>query len=379
MHTPTNARLTSTGCAERRRRLTEAMLSHDLHACLVTDPRDIYYFTAQLIPADLPVALVVESSGLATLVAPEGFAAEAPLVSVEYGWNQRGTRNPDNAATMAARLREVLQPLARGVMGIQLESPAAIVAQMLASTLPTRTFPMDSLLAEMQRCKDADEIAVIRESIRANLGAYESVRQAIAPGVTELDVLAAGYRGAMQAVGEKVWHDGDYRSGEYNGPARDRRLEAGELYIVDAWTCHRGYWSDMSRTFVVGAEPTAIQRELFDHIRWVHQQASLILRPGVDGRDVYRELDGLIRRHPPLAAEGLIHHGGHAIGLRIHEMPDLNRDRGGRLEPGQILCVEPGGYFPAARMGVRLENMYAITADGCEDSCPGEIELHACG
>ena len=87
----------------------------------------------------------------------------------------------------------------------------------------------------------------------------------------------------------------------------------------------------------------------------------------------------MIREHPPLADQGLVHHGGHASGLRAHEMPDINRDRGGKLEPGNVICVEPGGYFDEARQGVRLENMYLITADGCEDLCAGEVELHRCG
>jgi Xaa-Pro aminopeptidase len=87
----------------------------------------------------------------------------------------------------------------------------------------------------------------------------------------------------------------------------------------------------------------------------------------------------MIREHPRLADEGLIHHGGHAIGLRIHEMPDVNLERGGTLEAGNVVCIEPGGYFAEARFGVRLENMYLVTEDGCEDLCPGEVELHICG
>jgi Xaa-Pro dipeptidase len=231
----------------------------------------------------------------------------------------------------------------------------------------------------MQKRKDVDEIDVIRASIRANLGAYEAARKAIGPGVSELDVLAAGYRGAMEAAGEKVFHDGDYQCGQYNGAARNRRIEVGELYIIDAWTCYRGYWSDMSRTFMVGQPPTDVQGELYEHIRHVQQEVPKLLKPGVDGREVYRALDEMIREHPRLADEGLIHHGGHAIGLRIHEMPDVNLERGGTLEAGNVVCIEPGGYFAEARFGVRLENMYLVTEDGCEDLCPGEVELHICG
>ena len=83
--------------------------------------------------------------------------------------------------------------------------------------------------------------------------------------------------------------------------------------------------------------------------------------------EIARIVDALIREHPALAEKGLTHHAGHGIGLRAHEMPDLNPERGGKLEVGQIITCEPGGYPDAARGGVRLENMYLITENGAEN------------
>src|SRR5438132_1331736 len=108
-------------------------------------------------------------------------------------------------------------------------------------------------------------------------------------------------------------------------PARDRAIERGELYIIDAWTCCCGYWSDLSRVFLVGDRPTDLQQSLFDHIASVQRHAGKLLRPGLDTRELWRAMDQMIREHPALADSGLIHHGGHAIGLRIHEEPDVNR------------------------------------------------------
>ena len=56
-------------------------------------------------------------------------------------------------------------------------------------------------------------------------------------------------------------------------------------------------------------------------------------------------------------------------------MPDINRDRGGTLEPGMVICIEPGGYFEAARYGVRLENMYLITDTGAENLSEYPLQL----
>ena len=103
-----------------------------------------------------------------------------------------------------------------------------------------------------------------------------------------------------------------------------------------------------------------------------------LLRPGVDSREIYRAMDEMIREYPLLADEGLTHHGGHCIGLRAHEMPDVNPNRGGVLEAGNVVCLEPGGYTSAARFGVRLENTYLITETGAENLCPGPLELICC-
>jgi len=278
---------------------------------------------------------------------------------------------------VVARRAVGAKPIRR--LGWQEESLPMALAETITGTMaPAKWVPVDELLQDLQRSKDPDEVNLLRRSIAANLGAYAAACAAIRPGATELEVLAAGRRGAMLTAGEKVFHDGDYQSGAYNGPARDRPIEPGELYIIDAWTCCRGYWSDLSRVFLVGEGPTDLQQSVFNHIAGVQRRAGEMLRPGLDTTELWRAMDQMIREHPALADTGLIHHGGHAIGLRIHEPPDINRDRGGVLQSGDVLCLEPGGYVSEARLGVRIENTYLITQTGAELLSQGGIELRAC-
>ena len=88
-------------------------------------------------------------------------------------------------------------------------------------------------------------------------------------------------------------------------------------------------------------------------------------------------MDAYIREHPALKEVGLGHHGGHTIGMRAHQMPDVNITRGGIFQVGHVVSIEPGSYIPELRAGVRLENMYLITESGPENlsQYPMDIRL----
>ncbi len=366
-------------CQARQERFRERLRGLGIDGTVVSDLRDVYYLTGHLGAPKFPECLVIETNGRSWLFAHNIEGEPAADECLTYPWDTFGTVNTDFIEQLGRLLGATLKGAFQcGRLGWQIESLAHHLAGVIDDALhPDSWSSIDAELMKMQQRKDPDELALIREAVRADLAAYDAVQATIRPGVTEAEVLAAGTAGAIAAAGEKVMHDGDYRSGQLGGPARNRPIEAGELYIVDAWTCYRGYWSDLSRTFIVGGEPTALQQSLFDHVAGVQRAAAGILKPGVDGSEIWRRLDRLMREFSPLATTGLIHHGGHAIGLRAHEMPDLNPDRGGVLEPRMVICVEPGGYLDEARHGVRLENMYLITESGCENLSEYPLEIVA--
>ncbi len=362
--------LTQSGCSNRLRRLRERMAEMKIDAAAITDPRDVYYLTGSVLPSRFPVPafLWVPQAGACWLVAPTTDGIRGVDETLVYEWDKMGTMNPEHVRGIAETIaRRLNGSAAVAQLGWQAESLPRACARVLVDTLrPDAWVAIDDILADLQRRKDPDEVALLRRTAEINFVAYAAVQKAIKPGVNELEVLAVGQRAAMLAAGERVYHDGDYQSGQPGGLARNRKIEAGELFIVDAQTCYHGYWSDHSRAFAVGGEPSRVQRDLYDHVAGVLQEAPSWLKPGVDGLEIWRQMDKRMREFPMLARKGLIHHAGHAIGLHPHELPDLGRDRGGMLEAGTVVTLEPGGYLPEARGGVRLENMFLITDAGAE-------------
>ena len=375
--------LTKEGCRTRQQRLCARMAELDIDAAVINHPKEIYYFTGIIIPEEFPgppALLWLGADGRSLLIAhtDEGEPCADEVFHLFPQRRRHGHARLARGDKWANRRCAAGQKADSGPLGLAervLPRRLGLAVEEGLGKTPAWV-AVDDLLADMQEVKDPDEIELLRKVVQVDLAAYAAAEAAIAPGVNELEVLAAAQRAAHLAAGEKVFHDGDYQCGELGGFARNRPIEAGEIYVIDAWSVYRGYWADLCRSFAVG-EPTEVQHSVFEHVKGFHDRVGEYLRPGKDGRECAVAMDAYIREHPKLADVGLIHHAGHNIGLRAHQMPDLNKERGGTLRVGNVVSVEPGAYIPEARAGVRLENMYLITEDGLENLSPYPMELGA--
>ena len=363
--------LTMEGCRGRQQRFRESLSAEGIDAAIIADHRDIYYLTGLLLSAYpafyFPSLLYLETDGRSWLAAPTDEGDAVVDERVVYPSHVLYTMNPDPMRLLNAVVAQKLRGC-RGVsrLGWQQEAMPKLLADTVADVLDSAWIGIDDLLMAQQIKKDADEVALLQKAIDINLCAYDRVQTAIAPGANELDVLTAGQQVALQSAGEVIHHGGDYQCGQLGGPARDRAIQDGELYIIDAQTTYRGYWSDLCRTFAVGA-PTDLQASVYDHLKAILEDVSNLVKPGGRGTALWQAIDARIREHPHLSDIGLIHHAGHGVGIRAHEPPDLNRDREGIFEIGTVFSCEPGAYSQALNGGIRLENTFLVTENGVQN------------
>jgi Xaa-Pro aminopeptidase len=141
----------------------------------------------------------------------------------------------------------------------------------------------------------------------------------------------------------------------------DRSLARGDMVKMDFGCVIDGYHSDMTRTISFG-EPRAELRVVYEIVRAAQQLGVDSARPGMSAG----ELDGLVRDFIETAGYGeRFGHGlGHGVGLEIHEAPWLRSGGTDVLELGTLVTVEPGIYLEGIG-GVRIEDMVALTSDGC--------------
>jgi D-alanyl-D-alanine dipeptidase len=123
-----------------------------------------------------------------------------------------------------------------------------------------------------------------------------------------------------------------------------------------------GYFSDTTRTVVVGEAPSGFE-EVYRLVQSAQDAAVRTVRPGAKAQDV----DRAARRIIDTAGYGerFFHRTGHGIGLEVHEPPYIIEGNETVLTPGMTFSVEPGVYLEG-RFGVRIEDIVAVTADGVE-------------
>ncbi len=375
--------LTLEGSRARQDRFRARLDEEGIDAAVITDRREIYYLTGVLLcdypNFPFPAMLYLETSGQSWLAAHTDEGQGIVDECVVYPPNVQYTMSPDLMGLLNGVVEKKLADEKHAArIGWQEEAMPKLLADTIDRTVaPSEWVAVDGMIADMQKVKDADEIALLRTAAKAGLAAYTAAQGAIAPGVNELDVLSAGQLAAREAVGENIFHGGDYQCAELGGWARDKVIEAGQLYIIDAHTAYHGYWSDLCRTWSVGGKPTDLQIRVYDQIKAILEDVPNVVRPGGRGTELFAMIDARIRELPEFADIGLIHHAGHAVGIRPHEMPDLNRDREGIFEVGNVFSCEPGAYSDALNHGIRLENTFHIVEDGVENLSEYPLEIIA--
>jgi Xaa-Pro aminopeptidase len=222
------------------------------------------------------------------------------------------------------------------------------------------------IVEELRAVKDAGELDAIRAAARLADAALEEVLEGGLAGRTERDValeleIAMRRRGAEAASFAPIVAAGGHGALPHAVP-RDVEIPAGTLVVVDWGAQLDGYASDCTRTFATGPlDPR--DRDVYDLVLRAQEAALEAVRPGPTGREV----DAVARAIIDGAghAEHFGHGLGHGVGLEVHEGPRLSKQGKDPLVAGHVVTVEPGVYVPG-QVGVRIEDLVAVTEDGHE-------------
>ena len=234
---------------------------------------------------------------------------------------------------------------------------------------------MNKLISKPRMIKDSGEIKRIAEAEKIGDEAFSYILGRIKTGMTEREIafdleFFMKKQGASALSFDTIAASG-VRSAMPHGAASNKQIENGDFLTLDFGCVFEGYCSDMTRTVVIGrADPEMIK--VYDTVLTAQKEALAFVEAGKTGAACDKVARDIIYG---AGYEGCFGHSlGHGVGMYIHEEPRLSYTWEKPLEVGNIVTVEPGIYV-ADFGGVRIEDVVAITEDGCENLTHSPKEL----
>jgi Xaa-Pro dipeptidase len=362
----------------RLEKLAASLRTSDLDAVILNPGPTLTYLTGlHFHLMERPVVLFVAPGQDPVLVLPE---LELPkldhltfkMQAVAYG---ETPSEWGNAFRQAARMLG-LDGKRIGVQPLQLR---LLEFGYVKAGAPEAEFPDASLvLSALRLKKDQAEVGLMRRAVHIAQNALEAAIPLIKVGMTERElaselVMLLLKKGSDPELPFAPLVSSGPNSASGHAFPTDRKLQLGDMLVVDWGAAHEGYVSDLTRTFAVGEADAELQK-IHKIVQEANAAGRAAGRPGIPCAEVDKAARGLIEqagygKHFP-------HRTGHGIGMEVHEEPYMRGDNPQLLEPGMAYTVEPGIYLPG-RNGVRIEDDVVVTESGadCLSDMPREIRV----
>lgn len=227
------------------------------------------------------------------------------------------------------------------------------------------------MIAALRMKKSPAEIAAITRTTEVTAAAQRAAWKRVQPGIYEYQAVATFTASLLEAGCEGYSYAPIFGSGpnstalHYN--ASSRRMDGGEVMVIDAAAQCDGYASDVTRTVPVNGKFTPRQREIYEIVLGAQKAAIAAIKPGVAMSELTRIARDYINTHgKDLHGNSLgkyLPHGvSHHVGLDVHD-PGTP---GATLSAGMVITVEPGIYIPEENLGVRIEDTVLVTENGAK-------------
>ena len=343
---------------QRIARLREVMIARSVDAVLLSVGADLPYFTGyEAMPSERLTMMSIPREGDPSMVVPR---LEAPRVE-EGPFDLVVWDESDDPVDLIGTQLSGASRIAVGD-----HTWAVFVLRLLETLGRPELVPASDLTGGLRMRKDSEEIALLRNAAHGVDRAIERIPSEVPfAGRTEAEISRQ-----LQQLTVDEGHDSAAHAIVGSGPngasphhePGDRVVVPGDVVVCDFGGRLGGYYSDCTRTFVVG-EPTSRHVEVHALVEASNAAGRAAVSPGVPCEDV----DRAARRVIADAGFGanFVHRTGHGIGLEVHEHPYMVEGNSLPLEEGMTFSVEPGIYLPG-EFGVRIEDIVVCGPEGAD-------------
>ena len=341
---------------QRIKKLRDKLKEEEIDALLVNNPKNRQYLTGFTGTA----GMVLISSTSAKLITDFRYTEQAAEETENYKIIEQGDDKLD-------RLNQLLEAEKIEKLGFEAQSISYQQYLEYQEKLEVELTATTAIVSTLRQIKDDQEIRKISQAVEITDYAFEQIQEQLEVNAEEREIsleleFLQKKQGATKNAFDFIVASGP-RGAMPHGVASEKKIEVGDLVTMDFGCVYQGYHSDMTRTVVVGAEPTEKQKKIYDLVLEAQQAAIEAIKPGKTGQEIDKIARDIITEAGYGANFG---HGlGHSLGLEIHENPRLSRKDETVLKAGMVVTVEPGIYIPEWG-GVRIEDIVVVTEDGCE-------------
>ncbi len=261
---------------------------------------------------------------------------------------------------------------------------------------PDEFVSLNHFLHDMRLYKSRHEIKAMRKAAKISAVAHKRAMKFCRPGIMEYQLGAEFIHEFMingaQSPAYPSIVGGGANSCILHYTENSAVLNDGDLVLIDAGAEYEGYASDISRTYPVNGVFSRAQRDIYDVVLAAQEAAIKQVKPGNHWNDPHEAavkiiteglvdlgiLKGRVRTliKEQAYSKYYMHRTGHWLGMDVHDVGDYKVEGDWRmLEPGMVMTVEPGLYFPEGtrrlakkwwNIGIRIEDDVLVTRDGAD-------------
>lgn len=337
---------------------------------LVPGPNLRYFTSVNSLLLERPFLFFVPKEGQAHLVAPtleSGPFLRAPVEIIVHSW--------DDGEGPRRAIEEIVEQLGvRGKWGLEGRVPYGYVDSLLKSAEP-QLGNAEPILQKIRAVKGAEEIKLLERAASILSKSFLTVPDIMKPRISEMELARTISRdiqlNGAESVGDVLVQSGAMAADGHHLPGA-KKIRRKESIVVDATCTFSGYFADITRTFIIGKDPTF--ERLYENVHSAQLAAIDASARGV----AVGSIDNAARSH--LQQKGLgsyfVHRTGHGLGLEVHEAPYIVPGGDEVIQPSMVFTVEPGVYMQN-KTGLRIEDDILVTEQGKKvltKSVPKEFE-----
>lgn len=359
-------------------RLNASLRTSDLDAVILNPGPTLKYLTGLSFHLmERPVVLFFAKDQVPAIVLPElelQKVASLPYRLQVFAYGE----NPSAWGEVFRRAAQALGLDGKRI-GVEPRNLRLLEFRYVKSAAPKADYPdAGDVLAGLRLRKEQAEVEAMRKAVKIAQSALEAVIPLIKIGMTEKELSSELVTQLLRHGSEPempfspIVSGGPNSANPHASPA-ERKLQAGDLLVVDWGAAYDGYISDLTRTFAVGEVDEECQK-IHKIVQESNAAGRAAAKPGVPCANVDIAAREVIEKSG--YGKYFTHRTGHGIGMEGHEDPYMRGDNMQVLEPGMAFTVEPGIYLPG-RNGVRIEDNVVITETGADvlSDMPREIRV----